>query len=87
VIATTGVKADRKRDLNGQGGPDRALCSFLQDRIERLQSEPRSIEADSPEITWRPPGLSGSIWNRVTGFTDRAGRSIQDHASSGPCDL
>lgn len=45
VIAKTGVEGDRQRNLKVHGGPDRALCLFSQDLIERLQDEGHSIQA------------------------------------------
>ena len=47
VITTTGVEGDRQRNLKVHGGPDRALCLFSLDLIERLQDEGRLIEAGS----------------------------------------
>jgi MOSC domain-containing protein YiiM len=45
VIAKAGVEGDRQRNLKVHGGPDRALCLFSQDLIERLQDEGHSIQA------------------------------------------
>jgi len=47
VIATTGVAGDRQENLKFHGGPDRALCLYSQELIERLQDEGHAIEAGS----------------------------------------
>jgi MOSC domain-containing protein YiiM len=45
LIATAGVAGDRQQNLKFHGGPDRALCLFSQELIERLQDEGHPIEA------------------------------------------
>lgn len=47
VITKAGVEGDRQRNLKVHGGPDRAVCLYSQDVIERLQDEGHSIEAGS----------------------------------------
>jgi MOSC domain-containing protein YiiM len=47
VIATTGVEGDRQRNLNVHGGPDRAVCLFSLELLERLQDEGHPIDAGS----------------------------------------
>src|SRR6185503_2871475 len=46
-VATTGVEGDRQENLKFHGGPDRALCLYSQELIERLQDEGHAIEAGS----------------------------------------
>jgi len=47
VITKAGVEGDRQQNLKVHGGPDRAVCLYSQDLIERLQDEGHSIEAGS----------------------------------------
>ncbi|THJ24841.1 MAG: MOSC domain-containing protein [Nitrospira sp. CG24E] len=47
LIATAGVAGDRQQNLKFHGGPDRAVCLFSQELIERLQDEGHPIEAGS----------------------------------------
>jgi MOSC domain-containing protein YiiM len=62
VITTTGVEGDRQRNLKVHGGPDRALCLFSQDLIERLQDEGHSIEAGS---TGENLTFAGLEWEKL----------------------
>jgi MOSC domain-containing protein YiiM len=62
AIATTGVLGDRQRNLKYHGGPDRALCLFSQELIERLQDEGHSIEAGSSGENLT---LSGLDWEKL----------------------
>ena len=47
VIAITGVEGDRQRNLKVHGGPDRAVCLFSLELIERLQEEGHPIDVGS----------------------------------------
>ena len=38
-IAKEGVEGDRQRNLKVHGGPQRAVCLFSMDLIERMQDE------------------------------------------------
>ena len=62
VITTTGVEGDRQRNLKVHGGPNRALCLFSQDLIERLQDEGHSIEAGSSGENLT---LAGLEWEKL----------------------
>ncbi|MDH5641971.1 MAG: MOSC domain-containing protein [Nitrospira sp.] len=44
-IAKAGVEGDRQENLKYHGGPDRAVCLFSLELIERLQDEGHSIDA------------------------------------------
>ncbi|MBX9657632.1 MAG: MOSC domain-containing protein [Nitrospiraceae bacterium] len=48
-VTVQGVEGDRQRNVNVHGGPDRAVCLYSLDVIERLQHAGHSIE----------PGFSG----------------------------
>ena len=62
VIAKTGVAGDRQRNLNVHGGPDRAVCLYSQDLIERLQDEGHLIEAGSSGENLT---LAGLEWEKL----------------------
>jgi MOSC domain-containing protein YiiM len=44
-VNETGVEGDRQRNLKVHGGPDRAVCLFSLELLERLQDEGHSIDA------------------------------------------
>jgi MOSC domain-containing protein YiiM len=44
-ISNEGVAGDRQRNLKVHGGPDRAVCLFSVELIERMQDEGHSIDA------------------------------------------
>jgi len=62
VIATTGVVGDRQENLKFHGGPDRALCLYSQELIERLQDEGHAIEAGSSGENLT---LAGLDWEKL----------------------
>ena len=87
VIATTSVAGDRQRNLKFHGGPDRALCLFSQELIERLQDEGHSIEAGS---TGENLTLAGLDWEKLKpGDRLQIGPEVQIVIMSYtvPCDL
>ena len=87
VIAKTGVESDRQQNLTVHGGPDRALCLFSQDLIERLQDEGHSIEAGSSGENLT---LAGLDWEKLKpGDRLRIGPDVQVEIMSytAPCDL
>ena len=44
-VGKAGVEGDRQENLKYHGGPDRAVCLFSLELIERLQDEGHSIDA------------------------------------------
>jgi MOSC domain-containing protein YiiM len=72
VITKTGVEGDRQRNLKVHGGPDRAVCLYSQDLIERLQDEGHSIEAGSSGENLT---LAGIEWEKL---------KLGDHLQIGP---
>lgn len=62
VITKAGVEGDRQRNLKVHGGPDRAVCLYSQDVIERLQDEGHSIEAGSSGENLT---LAGLEWEKL----------------------
>ncbi|MBK5283463.1 MAG: MOSC domain-containing protein [Nitrospiraceae bacterium] len=86
VIAITGVEGDRQRNLKVHGGPDRALCLFSQELIERLQDEGHSIEAGSSGENLT---LAGVDWEKLKpGDRIQVGPDVQVEIMSytTPCD-
>ena len=62
VITKTGVEGDRQQNLKVHGGPDRAVCLYSQELIERLQDEGHSIEAGSSGENLT---LAGLEWEKL----------------------
>jgi MOSC domain-containing protein YiiM len=86
VISKTGVAGDRQRNLKFHGGPDRALCLFSQELIERLQDEGHSIEAGSSGENLT---LAGLEWEKLKpGNRLQVGPDVQIEIMSYtvPCD-
>jgi MOSC domain-containing protein YiiM len=46
-VTEEGVEGDRQRNLKVHGGPDRAVCLFSLELLERLQDEGHPIDAGS----------------------------------------
>ena len=46
-VTERGLDGDRQRNLTVHGGPDRAVCLFSIERLERLQDEGHPIDAGS----------------------------------------
>lgn len=61
-VTEQGVDGDRQRNLKLHGGPNRAVCLFSLDLIERLQDEGHSIE---PGSTGENLTLAGLEWDRL----------------------
>jgi MOSC domain-containing protein YiiM len=86
VIAKTGVEGDRQQNLKVHGGPDRAICLFSQELIERLQDEGHSIEAGSSGENLT---LAGLEWEKLKpGDRIQVGPDVQIEIMSytTPCD-
>ena len=62
VITRAGVEGDRQQNLKFHGGPDRAVCLYSQELIERLQDEGHSIEAGSSGENLTVAGLE---WEKL----------------------
>lgn len=61
-VTEQGLEGDRQRNLSVHGGPDRALCLFSLELIERLQDEGHSID---PGSTGENLTLAGLDWHLV----------------------
>jgi MOSC domain-containing protein YiiM len=86
-MSKEGVEGDRQRNLKVHGGPDRALCLFSLELIERLQDEGHSINAGSSGENLT---LAGLTWNTLKpGTRLRIGPDVQLQVTSycAPCDL
>ena len=62
-IRTQGIEGDRQRDLRYHGGPERALCLYSYECIERLRAEGHPIV---PGATGENIVLAGLDWNEIT---------------------
>ena len=62
LITKAGVEGDRQQNLKFHGGPDRAICLYSQELIERLQDEGHSIEAGSSGENLT---ISGLGWEKL----------------------
>ena len=86
VVTTNGVEGDRQGNLKVHGGPDRAVCLYSQDLIERLQDEGHSIDAGfaGENLT-----LTGLEWEKLKpGDRLQIGPDVQLQIMSytSPCD-
>ena len=61
-VMEQGVEGDRQRNLNVHGGPDRAVCLFSLELIERLQAEGHSIDAG---LSGENLTLAGLEWQLI----------------------
>ena len=61
-ISTEGLEGDRQRNLKVHGGPDRAVCLFSVELIERMQDEGHSIDAGSSGENLT---LAGLAWHTL----------------------
>jgi MOSC domain-containing protein YiiM len=61
-ISKEGVQGDRQRNLKVHGGPDRAVCLFSVELIERMQDEGHSIDAGSSGESLT---LAGLAWDTL----------------------
>jgi MOSC domain-containing protein YiiM len=86
-LASEGAEGDRQRNLKVHGGPDRAVCLFSLELIERLQDEGHSIHAGSSGENLT---LAGLEWDRLEpGTTLKIGPDIRLEVASycAPCEL
>jgi MOSC domain-containing protein YiiM len=63
AITHQGLAGDRQRDLEYHGGPDRAVCIFSKDLIEKLRSEGHPI---APGTIGENLTIGGVDWNAMT---------------------
>ncbi|MBW4462228.1 MAG: MOSC domain-containing protein [Nodosilinea sp. WJT8-NPBG4] len=61
-VTAAGLKGDRQRNLKFHGGPDRALCLWSLEVIERLQQEGHPIAPGSVGENFT---LAGLAWNEL----------------------
>lgn len=61
-VTVQGVAGDRQRNLKVHGGPDRAVCLFSLELIERLQDEGHSIDTGSSGENLT---LAGLDWEKL----------------------
>src|SRR6186997_1189518 len=86
-ISNEGVAGDRQRNLKVHGGPERAVCLFSVELIERMQDEGHSIDAGSSGENLT---LAGLAWDRLQpGTRLNIGQDVCLEVSSycAPCEL
>lgn len=86
-ITKQGVEGDRQRNLKVHGGPDRAVCLFSLELIERLQDEGHSI---GPGSSGENLTLAGLTWEEVSpGIRVTIGPDVRLEIASycAPCEL
>ncbi len=84
-VLTAGVEGDRQENLKFHGGPDRALCLYSLELIERLQDEGHPIDAGSRGENLTLVGLE---WNLIRpGLRLSVGPDLLIEVTSyaGPC--
>lgn len=80
MIAKAGVEGDRQRNLKVHGGPDRAICLFSLELLERLQEEGHPIQAGSSGENLT---LAGVEWGLIKpGVTLSIGPDVQLEVTS-----
>ncbi len=60
-VSEQGVSGDRQRNLKFHGGPDRAVCLYSLELIERLQDEGHPIDAGSSGENLTVSGLDWDL--------------------------
>jgi len=86
TISKDGLEGDRQRNLKVHGGPDRAVCLFSVELIERMQDEGHTIEAGSSGENLT---LAGIEWKSLQpGATLQVGPDVQLEVTSycAPCE-
>jgi MOSC domain-containing protein YiiM len=86
-ITKAGLEGDRQRNRKVHGGPDRAVCVFSLEVIERLQDEGHSIE---PGSAGENLTLAGLDWAHIEpGVVLTIGPHVELEIKSytAPCDL
>jgi MOSC domain-containing protein YiiM len=85
-ISKDGLEGDRQRNLKVHGGPDRAVCLFSVELIERMQDEGHTIDAGSSGENLT---LAGIEWKSLEpGATLKIGPDVQLEVTSycAPCE-
>jgi MOSC domain-containing protein YiiM len=60
-VTERGLEGDRQRNLNVHGGPERAVCLFSLELLERLQDEGHPIDAGSSGENLTVAGLEWEL--------------------------
>lgn len=87
VVTQEGLGGDRQKNRTVHGGPDRAVCLYSLELIERLQDEGHAIDAGSSGENLT---LAGLDWDQVTpGVVLAVGPTVRLEVKSytTPCEL
>ncbi len=87
MVTKTGLEGDRQRNRKVHGGPDRAVCLYSQDLIERLQDEGHSIEAGSSGENLTVAGLEWESLKPGDRLTIGPAVQLEIMSYTAPCDL
>ena len=68
AVVKTGIEGDRQQNLKMHGGPDRAVCLFSLELLERLQDEGHPIGAGSSGENLTLAGLKGELIRLACGY-------------------
>lgn len=85
-VSKEGIQGDRQRNRKVHGGPDRAVCLFSVELIERMQDEGHSIDAGSSGENLT---LAGLAWDSLEpGTRLKIGPDVQLEVASycAPCE-
>src|SRR5690349_6292366 len=85
-VAQNGVEGDRQRNLKVHGGPDRAVCLFSVELIERMQDEGHSIDAGSSGENLTLAGLAWDSLEPGTRLTIGPDVQLEVASYCAPCE-
>ena len=86
-VTQQGVGNDRQRNLKVHGGPDRAVCLYSLELIERLQDEGHSIDPGSAGENLTLAGLEWELMKPGVQLTIGPELRLEITSYCAPCDL
>jgi MOSC domain-containing protein YiiM len=84
-VGKAGVEGDRQENLKFHGGPDRAVCLYALELIERLQDEGHSIDAGLSGENLTLAGLDWELMRPGVRLTVGPEIEIEVTGYSAPC--
>lgn len=85
VIRRDGVEGDRQNDLEHHGGPDRAVCIFSLEVIDRLRAEGHPIEPGSAGENLTVEGVAWDAVSPGARFELQGGVVLEVTSYTAPC--
>ncbi|MGE0643212.1 MAG: MOSC domain-containing protein [Nitrospira sp.] len=86
-VGELGLEGDRQRNLKYHGGPDRAVCLYSLELIERLQDEGHPIDPGSSGENLTLSGLEWDLVEPGVRFTIGPGVQLEVTSYTTPCSL